>query len=1810
MDLINNRYRVLKNIKQNRFISSYLVSDMKRDSKAVQLNIINSEYLPDSLLNYFIKEFMTLTTIEDDNIVRLHDFGIIQFIDNKKMDNHQYFYVNENFEANTSFMSLVRDLNGDKILDLFAEICQSINYLHLKNFVYGNINTDNIYVDGLNIKIKDMATLELEKYDHWSSKDSQLVFKAPEVLAEGKISISSDIYSLGVLLFFMCKKKIEETVSISAQAAKLKDPKRDYKNYSESYILFLEKISPIIQKMVQGDINKRYKSISEIIKDINRTFEKNYISYKQEQIEKLNFKTKLVGRNYEINTILNIYNSMKKLEFQKSFVSVHGEYGIGKTKLLKELEHLLLMKNINVYSDFALDNPSCVKNKTLSEILRKIIAQCEPEIVERYESELIKIIPELGNKKNIVPIDYLPEHKEKLRVLNTILGFINDCTKGKPIVFIIDNLHLASDFTIDILEYMHMRSKNIMLIFSYCDGEFTYNKRLVEFVSKTSNKSNAIDMQLYGLNKEEVIDMIQDILRTPVKLSNFGSRIFSKTYGNPLFIEETLKKFFAEKVLYVNKADGKWTSKYDYDYNKMPIPSSVEQAVLAQIKGIDSLSQQILNVVSIFNIGVSIETINVILQEEEDRVKDGIKDLESKGILCQKIEDRGFVYDFSNRILKVLIGKKIDKKCKETMHEIAANLLEEQYINGMTNSEELIYHLEMSKQKEKIIKYCLENADKMETYKNRAEAIKNLKKAVSMLEGSVSHRKIELIFRIGRIYEESGSAANAVDYYAQAEELAIELEDSIYEIQALNKLANVFYKKNDISKTLNYITKAEKLLYKADILGKFTEGYLECKEIQSRVYYLKQKYKKVEEVCKRGIYLCGEKHYKLKGLFYKNLGNAYLQTGRIEKALECYNESKICFENIGYNEGIAMALNNIAVVYGDYYQDNDKNIEQLLRMKEISEKNHIMIFEIMALANLACSYHSEWNYDLALQYFLEAVEKGKAIEFESNTFYCYNYISNIYLRLGNYKEAYSYFLLAEKELEEYPEHGKDIGVYYQAGAELFYTFGDIEKAEEFIVKALEIYKEDESIQKWESQILFQYISIYNKDDEEQALENATEIKQIILNFKSPLKKLDVILSSAILLYQKSFIGLSEIMFKEAKKIKFDYTSNRIKGKLLFLKGALRKSNNKLRLLNSALDTAKKEKEKELHLKICCALGDYYLKKRDYFYAVNYYFEAAEIAKSLAMQLPEEFKVKFMNTPGMINSFFMLMNMRKTDNYNNIFERRGSSFLVRGEQELKELFDYEEFGEILTNKHFIRSAKKIYNSSLPRGIRGVKDIVKNLYADPLKNLDIIAKYLASVTLATRSLVIVDDYNQNYYAVASNDGNNQVPISKYIFEKVRALREPLLITEGSIENNNSEFNHILQGKKAIICIPIIMNMECVSFNIKEDKRKNSSVNSPIKGYIYLEAERTLNNFNKEGLNKCVEISRLAGAIIEKYQLQISSSIDKLTGTLTRKSLEEALTEHIDRADEFNGVFSIVMIDLDLFKHINDRLGHQTGDEALRKVCSILKNNIRKDDACGRYGGEEFIIILPETGSKDALAVAEKLRKEVEKAKILGDDMPVTVSMGIASYPEHAKWKQELIEKADQALYVSKELGRNQCKVWSNEFSTKVKGTDKLTGIVTGNTVQDSRNVLVILDIIELIKQETIIENKIFNYLGRVIEITESDYGMFFIVEDKVIKKEYARKIFEDRWAEPRSYNAETVNSVIANKQGIYMIDWDETPKLDSVTGIPEWNSISVVPLIKNGEVKGILYLTVSTKKKEFKFEEFNFINTLGELGVAIL
>jgi len=155
---------------------------------------------------------------------------------------------------------------------------------------------------------------------------------------------------------------------------------------------------------------------------------------------------------------------------------------------------------------------------------------------------------------------------------------------------------------------------------------------------------------------------------------------------------------------------------------------------------------------------------------------------------------------------------------------------------------------------------------------------------------------------------------------------------------------------------------------------------------------------------------------------------------------------------------------------------------------------------------------------------------------------------------------------------------------------------------------------------------------------------------------------------------------------------------------------------------------------------------------------------------------------------------------------------------------------------------------------------------------------------------------------------------------------------------------------------------------------------------------------------------------------------SVTDSLTGLYNRTQLPELLTKELARSQRHHHSFSILMVDIDHFKRFNDTHGHQAGDELLRRFAEILRSSLRSCDFAARYGGEEFLILLTETAPKGGLHFAEQLRQKVEEMRWKGGKA-VTVSVGVASFPDSGEDVESLIRQADVALYQCKRDGRNR-------------------------------------------------------------------------------------------------------------------------------------------------------------------------------------
>ena len=257
--------------------------------------------------------------------------------------------------------------------------------------------------------------------------------------------------------------------------------------------------------------------------------------------------------------------------------------------------------------------------------------------------------------------------------------------------------------------------------------------------------------------------------------------------------------------------------------------------------------------------------------------------------------------------------------------------------------------------------------------------------------------------------------------------------------------------------------------------------------------------------------------------------------------------------------------------------------------------------------------------------------------------------------------------------------------------------------------------------------------------------------------------------------------------------------------------------------------------------------------------------------------------------------------------------------------------------------------------------------------------------------------------------------------------------LALGKSIIENDVSKVEGYISGfaeTRAEICVPLIFFGE---------KLGTLALDSATQGV-----------FEPEDVQPLESVADICAAAIQNAnhfeRIRQLAYVDGLTGIHNRRFFEMRILEELERASRFGGRMSVIMMDIDHFKRLNDEFGHLLGDEVLRAVSTILKHQLRKMDMVCRYGGEEFAVVVPETSGENALTVAEKLRRQVEAYNFPGVPRPVTISCGVADYPVHGNTRDEVVAAADAALYVAKLSGRNRvvaASIKKETSATQIQG-----------------------------------------------------------------------------------------------------------------------------------------------------------------------
>ena len=310
------------------------------------------------------------------------------------------------------------------------------------------------------------------------------------------------------------------------------------------------------------------------------------------------------------------------------------------------------------------------------------------------------------------------------------------------------------------------------------------------------------------------------------------------------------------------------------------------------------------------------------------------------------------------------------------------------------------------------------------------------------------------------------------------------------------------------------------------------------------------------------------------------------------------------------------------------------------------------------------------------------------------------------------------------------------------------------------------------------------------------------------------------------------------------------------------------------------------------------------------------------------------------------------------------------------------------------------------------------ISSNLYVNDVYQPFILAlKEMVEIEWA--SLTLIEEQNLYFFALYSEIGSNwqvgdRIPVNGTATEWAATSKLP--VAESDLKKDSlfaTDVYHRKQGIRSIACAPLIAHDEIAIGSLIVGVSKPNAYNPRQVKFLGEVAAQ---------ISGHIQNSLIFEKVLKK------SRYDELTGLFNRRTMDEQIITEVSRHSRYGGVFSVILIDLDSMKQINDQYGHLIGDGLLSSTGKILKESIRSADQAFRYGGDEFTILLPNTSPSGAVIVAERIRELLE-IKLVINDMNITASVGLASWPVNGPEAHDVVAAADAALYKAKNEGGNR-------------------------------------------------------------------------------------------------------------------------------------------------------------------------------------
>lgn len=1604
-DVLDERYGLIEKIGEGKMSYVYLARDLE-EGKDVVLKAFKREATSSAREDFlrFRNEAATVSRLKIPGIVRIYEIG----------EAEGFFYMamelleGENLQQ---FMEYNRYLSLEASLEIVAQVAKTLEQVHKAGVIHRDLNPENIFIErdtgtpfSLNTKVTDFGVARLKEF---SMEDAEgvaesLSYMSPEQSGAIKriTDERSDLYSLGVVFYRLFTGILpyysDNLVSIIHQhIAKVPPPPSSLNPEVEPAL------DKIIIKLLDKEPERRHQSASGLLSDLEkyRRGEEDFWPGSGDRLHRLNLKTTLVNREFELKQLKQAFLSAKQGEGSICFVK--GEAGAGKTRLIEELrDYIMANRGIFLEGSCLSDEDSYPYSPVKSAVEEFFYYYYRYPLEQKHKNKkrvqeavgkLGRVLYQLNREiedllEEAPPLVTLEPSRESRRfhiVASSFLLALGE--KNFPLVLAVENFQWADEGTVEVLKELMSRVNHypVVLLVVSRDDNLEETDRINLLLEEAGHKKVSYkEIKLLLFAQEEMKSYISRVMGDhPERVSELSSFLMSLTEGNPLFALELLKQM-VEKGLVENTSQG-WVIRQE-GMEQMQIKAGLVDVLMEKISYLSQKEQELLAGASLFIRYIDLNILSRLLNIEEAQFYNIVEGLVKKQFLKQYGREKSGMI-FAHDRLREVFYQKVSEDCRKEMHFQLAELLERDNSYSMEMKlYEIAHHYTEAGIKEKAAFYnYLAGYKARETYALE-EALAYLRKTVDIMEEKGfqgTSNWLDAMECRGEIYLSQGDNEAAIEVFTRM--LNFTRGNKMLKIRTYQNLARVYLYKGEWSNCEKTAILGLELLGEKLPLNRLEINKALLKELAVRGWHrVFEYYYDSKKPGEKG----GE--YQQEFSFLKTLGWSYMLNDLTMYVYNTIRMLNLAEARLGLSREKSTGMDAYANVLMNFafYGQAEKYLNKSMKIKvKLGDKPGIALY----YQNMGYLYQWKGDYEKSINYFQESVEMLEHIGDFKEVGFSLNGMVQSYLFLSDYSRMKE---TMERYLDFVVRHDNNSArrVIYIYEAHYYRETGDLESALRCGEEALDLtYRAGE----WLSYVAA-LVATGMCRLEKGEVNRSIELLQEACRLADSMRLVPQYSSKVYVVLLEAYL--------EYYLLNREYLTRKEKEKYL---GKIKNTRQKALFITRKLPTYRGSALR-CTAREACFRGKY---------------RKAQKMFRLALEHSKRFNRKFDQGRVLYHCGLFLKEMEYLDDSREMLKEAYRIFKDLGargyESRLFSLLEEKMTGDPREERYTRELSQARRMMSI---IEVSREISSVLELNEL--LDKVISVAIEVTGAQAGYLVLQNEKTGRMEVcarksmADDEGSDSL-VSSQLVREAASKEQPVLSTNAAEDERYAYFDNVKEcGLKSVLCVPI-------------------KYGNRVKGVCYLVNNLTTGVFTAEDLEVLEVIMGQAAVSIENARLYEQAVTDDLTGLYSLKHFKLLLQNEMERSLRYQHGFSLVMMDIDRLRKLNNVYGHQAGDRLLVKIAEVVKANSRGADVLARYGGEEFIFMLPETDTEGARKFAEKIRKKVEEVKIIDGEnkLGVTVSMGVASYPHHATTVEALINAVDSAMYISKGAGRNKVTVY---------------------------------------------------------------------------------------------------------------------------------------------------------------------------------